>query len=78
MSFTTTCDADKARIVLELMFKRSLPNWVVTDSPERIYNEFHLFEDEEAVRWLDLILCHEHFISWRIDDEGMYVPTCNL
>lgn len=74
MSFSTTCDADKARNVLKFMFHESLPYAVKAEAPERIYNEFHLFEDEEAVRWLDLVLCHEHFVSWGITQGDMYVP----
>ena len=76
MSFSSTCDADKARNVLKSMFHESLPYTVKSEAPERIFNVFHVFTDEEATSWLEQVLCHGHFVSWRICPiDDMYVPT---
>lgn len=61
MTFTATCDPDKARIVLNRMFVESLP---VDHKKERIASDAYDLDDAQAVRWLELVLCDGHFVSW--------------
>ena len=61
MSFTTTCDADKARSALQHFFLQSLP---VGHEKERIGSDAYDLDNEQAVSWLKLVLCDGHFISW--------------
>lgn len=61
MSFTTTCDADKARSALQHFFLQSLP---VGHEKKRIASDAYDLDSEQAVLWLKLVLCDGHFISW--------------
>jgi hypothetical protein len=62
MSFTITCDADKARSALQHFFLQSLP---VGHDKERIGSDAYSLDNEQAVLWLKLVLCDGHFISWQ-------------
>lgn len=61
-SFASTCDADKARNVLQTMFVQSLPQG---HDAKRIGGDAYDLDDSQAVEWLAHVLCNGHFISWQ-------------
>lgn len=61
MTFTATCDANKARTILQLMFEQSLP---ATHDKARVANDTLLMSNEEVVHWLELVLFRQYSIGW--------------